>query len=235
MRALSACAFLILHSTVAVVAHAVPEGTCGSAEEATCSSSPADAADGATAEIDCVSHVRLFDEYPSDVDGQPPEDDGSIRSISLVDNDDQIGILSRVSRYGADNKLRQLTDDRLFHISPNGDHTGWVVYVPSDQCWHEAKQLVARQIVNSPSYKSKSSALNNDLVTHVDTRGPHRLVDQEGRIYPHHTNSHHLHLLLPRESFIHEAVEEGFRRTLSGGTVIETVSLSPRVFVSIPS
>ena len=137
----------------------------------------------------------------------------------------------KVSRYDDDKKLREMRD-KLFHIAPNGDHMGWVVYVPSDQCLHEAMRLVAQQIVTSPSYKSRR---NTDLASHIDARGPHRLVDQEGRAYPHQSDSaHHLHLLLPRESFVHEAVEEGFRRTLRDGTVIETYSLAPRVFVVDP-
>ena len=137
----------------------------------------------------------------------------------------------KVSRYEDDKKLREMRD-KLFHIAPNGDYMGWVVYVPSDQCLHEAMRLVAQQIVTSPSYKSRR---NTDLASHIDARGPHRLVDQEGRAYPHQSDSaHHLHLLLPRESFVHEAVEEGFRRTLRDGTVIETYSLAPRVFVVDP-
>ena len=210
--------------------------TGSAAEEATCSTSTTTTnADAAAADIDCRSQVKLFDGFPSDIDGQlVPEYDGHIRSISLVDSGYQTESLSKFSRYDGDMKLRQLSDDRFFHIAPNGNHMGWVVYLPSDQCWHEAKQLVAQQIVNSPSYKSKPGALSTDLVKNVDTRGPHRLVDQEGRQYPTQSNSRRLHLLLPRESFVHEAVEEGFRRTLSDGTVLETVSLVPRVFLVDP-
>ena len=211
--------------------------TCtGSAEGATCSTSTTANADAAATDIDCRSQVQLFDGFPGETDGQlvAEDDGGPIRSISLEDDGHQTESLSKISRYDGDMKLRQLSDDRLFHIAPNGNHMGWVVYLPSDQCWHEAKQLVAQQIVNSPSYKYKSGALNTDLVKHVDARGPHRLVDQEGREYPTQSNARLLHLLLPRESFVHEAVEEGFRRTLSDGTVLETVSLVPRVFVVDP-
>ena len=212
MRAHSGCAFLILLQAWSSTAVANTD---------TCS----------TSEIDCRSQVRLFDGFPSN-DSLP--DDGSVRSIALVDYGQAGAKFSKTSRYDGDNKLRQLSDG-LFHVAPNGDHMGWVVYLPSDQCWNEAKRLVAKLIVDSStSYKSK--ALNTDLVRHIDARGPHRLVDQEGRNYPYRSDSssHSLHLLLPRESFVHEAVEEGFRRTLRDGAVLETLSIIPRVFVVDP-
>jgi hypothetical protein len=67
-------------------------------------------------------------------------------------------------------------------------------------------------------------------------RGPHRLVDEEGKAFPHDSESNRLHLLLPREAFIHEAVEEGFVRTLSDGvTKLTTLSVNhPRVFLVEP-
>lgn len=236
MRALSALALLMFPRAWSRMAMATTDTCTGSAEGATCSTSTTANADAAATDIDCRSQVQLFDGFPGETDGQlvAEDDGGPIRSISLEDDGHQTESLSKISRYDGDMKLRQLSDDRLFHIAPNGNHMGWVVYLPSDKCWHEAKQLVAQQIVNSPSYKYKSGALNTDLVKHVDARGPHRLVDQEGREYPTQSNARLLHLLLPRESFVHEAVEEGFRRTLSDGTVLETVSLVPRVFVVDP-
>jgi len=108
---------------------------------------------------------------------------------------------------------------------------GWYVYVPSEECLRVAKQIVAREIV----FASKDGRYaNNALLRSIDRRGPHRLVDEEGRAYPQHSSSPFLHLLLPRESFVHEAVEEGYVRTLSDGTVLKTMSVSPRVFVVDP-
>ena len=234
--------FFLQWSSVAVASTAA-EGACSGAEEEICSSSSSTTRTGTDEapdessttgtdeapddEIDCPSQVRLFDGFPS-------SSGGGGRSISLQNADDPqtVASFSKVSRYDDDKKLREMRDE-LFHIAPNGDHMGWVVYVPSDQCLHEAMRLVAQQIVTSPSYKSRRR--NTDLAAHVDARGPHRLVDQEGRAYPQQSDSaHHLHLLLPRESFVHEAVEEGWRRTLRDGTVIETVSIIPRVFVVDP-
>ena len=202
-RALPALLVFFLQWSSVAVASTAAEGTCSGAEEdTTCSSGGSTTYTGT-------------DEAPGEID--------CTSQVRLFDG--------KVSRYDDDKKLREMRD-KLFHIAPNGDHMGWVVYVPSDQCLHEAMRLVAQQIVTSPSYKSRR---NTDLASHIDARGPHRLVDQEGRAYPHQSDSaHHLHLLLPRESFVHEAVEEGFRRTLRDGTVIETYSLAPRVFVVDP-
>ena len=96
--------------------------TGSAAGEATCSSSTTTNANAAATDIDCRSQVKLFDGFPSDVDDNAP-----IRSISLADNGHQTESLSRISRYDRDMKLRQLSEDRFFHIAPNGDHMGWVV------------------------------------------------------------------------------------------------------------
>lgn len=128
-----------------------------------------------------------------------------------------------------------VSSNDVLHISANGDHKGWIVHVPKQEngsilpCHlHMAKWLVAEKIVAEYHYEEPA-------VRQVDLRGPHRLVDEEGKAFPEETTSHRLHLLLPREAFIHEAVEEGFVRTLSDGiTKLTTLSLNPRVFLVDP-
>jgi hypothetical protein len=115
------------------------------------------------------------------------------------------------------------------HIAANGDHEGWLVHLPVvDQCHVQlATRLIAREIVALYDY-------DDDKIQQVDLRGPHRLVDDEGRPFDS-SNATLLHLLLPREAFIHKAVSEGHVRTLSDGkTTLTTLSLSPRVFLVDP-
>mmetsp|Transcript_60921 Transcript_60921/g.180375 ORF Transcript_60921/g.180375 Transcript_60921/m.180375 type:complete len:527 (-) Transcript_60921:110-1690(-) len=156
----------------------------------------------------CQEKVKLYDGLPNEKDA---------RTTSLVDAGP--AHFSKVSRF-ADNALETeyMMSNNFFHISANGDHMGWYMLVPTAECLREAKKLVAQEIASS----------------RIDRRGPHRLVDEEGNIYPDHTDSPHLHLLLPRESFVHEAVQEGFERILGDGTVLKTLSLSPRVFLVDP-
>lgn len=179
----------------------------------------------------CVEQVLLFDGVPNLSVPTTPTSSG-VRSTSLLN--DQPAFFAKVSRFDDDHMLKteDMLSNHLLHISANGDHMGWYVYVPSEECLREAKQLVAREIVASMDDQHM-----NDLVSQVDRRGPHRLVDEEGRVYPNQTtdaNSSRLHLLLPRESFVHEAVKEGFVRKLSDGTILKTISTSPRVFVVEP-
>jgi len=137
-----------------------------------------------------------------------------------------------------DTKVSRFSDEipsDVLHVSANGNHEGWLVRVPRQEnesilpCHLQmVKSLVAKKIVAEYEYE-------NDAVRKVDLRGPHRLVDEEGKAFPHETTSNRLHLLLPREAFIHEAVEEGFVRTLSDGTTkLTTLSLNPRVFLIDP-
>lgn len=132
---------------------------------------------------------------------------------------------TKVSRFEQDIPKNAL------HISANGNHVGWIVRVPRQEdgsilpCHlYKVKQIVAQEIVAEYEYEKEA-------VREVDLRGPYRLVDEEGKAFPTETTSNRLHLLLPREAFIHEAVEEGFVRTLSDGTKLTTLSLEPRVFL----
>jgi hypothetical protein len=142
---------------------------------------------------------------------------------------DSAAHVPKLSRFSQDFDLSNHSQDaRILHVSANGDHEGWFVLVPKMECLHYAKLLVAREIV---------TALGDNVseqVKQVDLRGPHRLVDEEGKPFPEKSTSRRLHLLLPREVFVHEAVSEGFVRTLSDGTQLRTLSLSPRVFVIDP-
>jgi hypothetical protein len=136
----------------------------------------------------------------------------------------------RISSVSNDFRLEK--DTTTFFISANGNHEGWLVHVTNVKellpCHlYMMKQLVAQKIVAEYSYAS-------DAVRQVDLRGPHRLVDEEGKAFPQETSSTRLHLLLPREAFIHQAVELGFVRTLSDGTTLTTLSLDPRVFLVDP-
>lgn len=177
--------------------------------------------------ISCDAEVLLFDGVPN----LPIEDNtitGQPRATTLLQK--QPAVFDKVSRFGESVIQEEtLRANNVFHISANGDHLGWYVYVPNDRCLWEAKRLVAREIV---ALLGDNQA--DDMVKFIDRRGPHRLVDEEGRAYPHGSISPRLHVLLPRESFVHEAVEEGFVRTLSGGISLTTLSMSPRVFVVDP-
>lgn len=168
----------------------------------------------------CLSNVLLLE-------GFPINDETDLRTSSL--KSESAAHLPKVSRFSKDfDSSNHTLDARIFHVSANGDHEGWFVLVPKMECLHFAKLLVAREIV---------AALGDDVpeqVKKVDLRGPHRLVDEEGKSFPDKSSSRRLHLLLPREIFVHEAVSEGFVRTLSDGTLLRTLSLSPRVFVIDP-
>jgi hypothetical protein len=171
----------------------------------------------------CRSNVVLLEGFPgNDVA------DIRIRTSSLA-SESAAAHFPKLSRFSQDFDSSNHTQDaRIIHISANGDHEGWFVFVPNMACLYYAKLLVAREIV---------AALGDNVseqVRQVDLRGPHRLVDEEGKPFPEKSSSRRLHLLLPREVFVHEAVSVAFVRTLSDGTQLKTLSLSPRVFVIDP-
>ena len=132
-------------------------------------------------------------------------------------------LFQKVSRFADDAQgEKSMNSEGFFHISANGGHMGWYVFMPSLKCIREVKLLVAREIIAS-RYDGKV----NDTIL----GGSRTLLDEEGRPYPEKTTSHRLHLLLPRESFVHESVKEGFVRTLTDGTKLQTLSISPRIFL----
>ena len=178
-------------------------------------------ADGIYVDEDyCRSNVLLLEGFPGN-------DESDLRTSSLANG--SAAHFSKLSRFSKEfDSSSHTLDARILHVSANGDHEGWFVLVPKMECLHFAKLLVAREII---------AALVEDVpeqVKQVDLRGPHRLVDEEGKSFPDKSSSRRLHLLLPREIFVHEAVFEGFVRTLSDGTILRTLSLSPRVFVVDP-
>lgn len=140
--------------------------------------------------------------------------------------------ISRIANTQFDSIMEKYPD--AIHISANGDDKGWFVSVPPDDdaSLKMAKKLVAHQILLQRPKKLQSHP--------IDLQGPHRLVDEEGKAYLKASNnndddvSRRLHLLLPRESFVHAAVDLGFVRTLRDGTMLQTLSLSPRVFLVDP-
>ena len=181
-----------------------------------------------SASIDCAGQVLLFDRLP--ILPMQPTSNGGVPSTSMLE--EHPVVFAKTSRFhGQTLDSQDMIANRLLHISPNGDHMGWYVYVPSEECLREVKQIVAREITAS---SINGRYAHNDLLHAVDRRGPHKLVDEEGKAYPQHSGSPRLHLLLPRESFVHEAVEEGYVRILSDGMALKTMSMTPRVFVVDP-
>ena len=221
---------------VAAAASDADAGDCtAGTDPATCNSKRGD--DVAAVNLDtafsCREQVLLYEGVPG-ING-----DGNSRTMSLLDQEEIMNnsefVFDKVSRYG-ENALddQEMISRKMLHISANGDDGGWYIFVPRVECISEVKQLVSMQIVAS---KVEEAEYPEDAghTIYIDLRGPHRLVDEEGRKYPENApQSIHLHLLLPRESFVHEAVKEGFERVLNDGTKLTTLSMSPRVFLVDP-